>query len=106
VASHRGSPPTASGCSGSPRRARSGGSIPSPVTLVVARDCHLCERAREELALLAGELGFEVAEVEITGVPELERRYRPFVPVIEVGGEQVSIYRVDAAALRHKLGVS
>jgi hypothetical protein len=39
-------------------------------------------------------------------VPELERRYRPFVPVIEVGGEQVSIYRVDPAALRHKLAVS
>jgi len=75
------------------------------VTLVVARDCHLCERAREELAALAPEYEFEVEEVEITGVPELERDYREWIPVIEVGGERVSVYRVDPAALRHKLGL-
>ena len=71
---------------------------------MVARDCHLCERAREELAALAGELGFAVAEVDIPGVEALERRYRPFIPVVEVGGERVSVYRVEADALRHKLG--
>ena len=74
------------------------------MTLVVARDCLLCERAREELAALAGELGFAVAEVDITGVDALERRYRSFIPVVEVGGERVSVYRVEADALRHKLG--
>ena len=74
------------------------------MTLVVARDCHLCERAREELVALAGELGFAVAEVDITGVDALERRYRSFIPVVEVGGERVSVYRVEADALRHKLG--
>jgi hypothetical protein len=79
-------------------------SIPE-VTLVVARDCHLCERAREELGVLAGELGFAVDEVDITGVPELERRYREWIPVIEVAGEQVSVYRVESGALRHKLGL-
>ena len=76
------------------------------MTLVVARDCHLCERAREELAALAGELGFAVAEVDITGVDALERRYRLYVPVVEVGGERVSVYRVDADVLRHKLGAA
>ena len=76
------------------------------MTLVVARDCHLCERAREELAALGGELGFAVAEVDITGVEALERRYRPYVPVVEVGGERVSVYRVEPDALRHKLGVA
>ena len=76
------------------------------MTLVVARDCHLCENAREELAVLAVELGFEVEEVEISGDPELERRYRAWVPVIEVGGERLSVYRVEPEALRHKLGVS
>ena len=74
------------------------------MTLVVARDCHLCERAREELAGLAAELDFAVDEIDITGEPALERRYRPLVPVIEVGGERVSVYRVEADALRHKLG--
>ena len=44
----------------------------------------------------AAELGFEVDEVDITGVPELERRYREWIPVIEVDGERVSVYRVEA----------
>jgi glutaredoxin len=76
------------------------------VTLYVARDCHLCERARDELGTLAGELGFAVDEIDITGVPELESRYRKWIPVIEVEGERVSVYRVDPDELRarHKLG--
>jgi glutaredoxin-like protein DUF836 len=75
------------------------------VTLVVARDCHLCERARSELEPLATGLGFAVVEVDITGDPELERRYREWIPVVEVAGEQVSVYRVEATELRHKLGL-
>jgi glutaredoxin len=72
----------------------------------VARDCHLCARAREELAALRAELGFDVEEVDITGVPELERAYREWIPVIEVDGERVSVYRVEPEPLRHKLGRS
>ena len=64
------------------------------------------DRARSELGLLAGELGFEVVEVDITGVAELERRYREWIPVIEVDGDRVSVYRVEPAALRHKLGLA
>jgi glutaredoxin len=75
------------------------------VTLVVGRDCHLCERARAELEPLAAELGLTVEEVDITGDPELERRYREWIPVIEVAGERVSVYRVEATELRHKLGL-
>jgi hypothetical protein len=44
--------------------------------------------------------------VDITGDPELERRYREWIPVIEVDGEQVSVYRVEVPELRHKLGIS
>jgi hypothetical protein len=76
------------------------------VTLVVAQGCHLCELAREELAALAPVLGFAVCEVDITGVPELEDRYRVFIPVVEVDGERISIFGVEEAALRHKLGRS
>ncbi len=70
---------------------------------MVARDCHLCQLAREELAALSRELGFEVREVDITGVPELERTYREWIPVVEVDGERVSVYRVEEEPLRHKL---
>ena len=71
----------------------------------MARDCHLCERARGELGALAARLGFEVDEVDITGIPELERRHREWIPVIEVDGERISVYRVEEAPLRHKLGL-
>jgi glutaredoxin len=70
------------------------------VTLYTARDCHLCDRARDDLAPLATELELEVEEVDITGVMELEQRFREWIPVVALGGEQVSVYRVDARALR------
>jgi hypothetical protein len=76
------------------------------VTLVVAQGCHLCEVAREELEVLASALGFAVQEVDITGVHELEDRYRVFIPVVEVDGELVSMFEVDEVKLRHKLGLS
>ena len=70
------------------------------IRLYVGRDCHLCEIARGELARLRGELGFELEEVDITGDPDLERRYRTSLPVVEVDGEQVSVFRVDEAKIR------
>ena len=70
------------------------------LTLYVARDCHLCELARVDLELLRPELGFVVDEVDITGVPELERAYREWIPVIELEGERICVYRVEPAELR------
>jgi glutaredoxin len=70
------------------------------LTLYVGRDCHLCEIARAELARLGDEIGLEVEEVDITGVPELEARYRHWLPVGEVDGERVFVYRVEADAVR------
>ena len=70
------------------------------LTLYVARDCHLCDLARVELARLAPELALEVEEVDITGVPELERAYREWIPVVELDGERLSVYRVEEAELR------
>ena len=70
------------------------------LTLYVARDCHLCQIAREELARLRGELGIDVTEVDVTGVPELEREYREWLPVIELDGRRLSVYRVEEAVLR------
>jgi hypothetical protein len=73
------------------------------LTLYVGRDCHLCELARAELAQLREELAFDVAEVDVTGIPELERRYREWLPVIELDGERVSVYRVEEEELRRRL---
>ena len=69
------------------------------VVLYVAEGCHLCERAR---ATLVGE-GVEFREVDITGDPSLEERYREWLPVVEINGERAFVYYVDSAALRRKL---
>ena len=45
----------------------------------------------------------EYDEVDITGDPELEARYREWLPVVEIGGERAFVYHVDPAALRRKL---
>jgi hypothetical protein len=50
------------------------------------------------------EVGFELVEVDITGDPELEARYREWLPVVEIDGERAFVYFVDPAALRRKLG--
>ena len=53
--------------------------------------------------MLREELGFELEEVDITGVPELEERYREWLPVVEIGGERAFVYFVDPDAFRRKL---
>jgi hypothetical protein len=95
-------PPTGSRCSAWPRRWSSGGSIPS-VTLYHAPDCHLCETARGELRTLRDELSFAYEEVDITGIPELEARYREWLPVVEIDGDRAFVYRIDEAELRELL---
>ena len=75
----------------------------SAVTLYLAPGCHLCERAQAELAPIVAELGVSLVEVDISGDLSLERTYRRLIPVVEVDGERVSVYRVDEAALRERL---
>jgi hypothetical protein len=47
--------------------------------------------------------GVPFSEVDITGRPELEARYREWLPVVEVGGERAFVYYVDPVALRRKV---
>ncbi|HSC73001.1 MAG TPA: glutaredoxin family protein [Gaiellaceae bacterium] len=63
-----------------------------------APGCSLCEKARDVLAA-SGE-PFE--EVDISGDPELEAKYREWLPVVEVGGERAFVYFVDPAALKRR----
>ena len=72
------------------------------LTLYVARDCHLCDLARADLERLRPELGFEVDEVDITGIAELERAYREWIPVVELKGERISVYREEPDELRRR----
>jgi Glutaredoxin-like domain (DUF836) len=49
------------------------------------------------------ELAFEVELVDIAGDPDLERRHREHLPVLEIDGERAFTYFVDADALRARL---
>jgi len=42
-------------------------------------------------------------EVDITGDPELEARYREWLPVVEIDGERAFVYHVQPEGLRRKL---
>jgi len=41
--------------------------------------------------------------VNIGGVPELEARYREWLPVVEIDGERAFVYFLDEAAFVRKL---
>ena len=73
------------------------------VTLYTARGCHLCERARATVEGVRADTPFELDEVEIDGVPDLEARYRELLPVVEIDGERAFTYHVGAEKLRAAL---
>jgi glutaredoxin len=73
------------------------------VTLFHANGCHLCERARSALAELRLEHEFDLEEIDISGDPELEARYREWLPVVEIDGERAFVYHLDRAAFLRRL---
>ena len=77
-------------------------SIPE-VRLFHAQGCHLCDRARAQVAALRDELGFALEEIDIGGDAGLEARYREWLPVVEIGGERAFVYYVDEAAFRRRI---
>ena len=76
------------------------------VRLYRASGCHLCESAKRVLEQVRAEIPFDLEEVDITGDPELERRFRERIPVVLVGGDEVFTYFVHPDALRRKLRAS
>ena len=77
-------------------------STPRPVDVAVyhARGCHLCERALEQVRQLRDELGFELREIDIAGVAQLEQTYREWLPVVEIDGRRRFTYYVQPDAFR------
>lgn len=67
--------------------------------------CGLCDELLGELAHLLGpEAAAHVAVVDITGDPELERRYGNRIPVLAADGVFVCAYRLDTERVRAYLG--
>jgi glutaredoxin len=70
------------------------------VAVYHARGCHLCERALEQVRALRDELGFDLREVDITDVMQLEQAYREWIPVVEIDGRRRFTYYVQPDAFR------
>ncbi len=65
--------------------------------------CHLCEDALAAVQRVRAERTFDLEEVDVSLDPVLHRRYGERIPVLEVGGEELSEYYVDEAVLREAL---
>jgi hypothetical protein len=59
----------------------------------------LCSRALEVLGEARELVPFELEVVDVGRDPELERRYREHLPVVEIDGERAFTYFVDADVL-------
>jgi hypothetical protein len=55
------------------------------------------------VAQVRQEVSFELEEIEIDGDPELESRYREWLPVVEIDGDRAFVYYVDPDAFRRKV---
>ncbi len=73
------------------------------VTLFTAKGCSLCGPVRRRLESVRDEVPFELEEIDITGIPELEGRYREWLPVVEIDGERAFVYRIDERELLERL---
>ena len=70
------------------------------LTLYSRPGCHLCEEMKGVIEkVTAGQL-VDLREVDISGDPELERRYGLEIPVLEIDGKKIAKYRIDERALR------
>jgi glutaredoxin len=77
---------------------------PAPrVTVLSKRGCHLCERARADVARIAGEIGVAWEDRDISDDRDLMAEYAEEVPVILVDGRRHDCWRVDEPRLRAAL---
>jgi glutaredoxin len=76
---------------------------PAQVVLYTAQNCSLCERARATLAAIRADVEFDLEEVDISGDPELEARYRELLPVVEIDGEHAFTYFVHIDSFRRRV---
>jgi glutaredoxin len=77
--------------------------VSARVVLYTRPGCHLCDDARAVVAEVCAEVGEAYDEIDISGSPELERRFGEEIPVTFVDGEQHDFFRVSPQRLRRAL---
>ncbi|HEX2446059.1 MAG TPA: glutaredoxin family protein [Vicinamibacterales bacterium] len=69
------------------------------LTLYSRPGCHLCEEMKAVIETVAAGQTIDLHEVDISGDPELERRYGLEIPVLEIDGKKIAKYRIDEKTL-------
>ena len=65
--------------------------------------CHLCDDMKAIVARVAREVPLTLQEIDISTDPELEARYGPEIPVLEIEGKKAAKYRISEDELRRML---
>ena len=73
------------------------------VTLYGKPGCHLCDDARAVVERVRAAHPFELREVDVSLDPELHRAYGERIPVLELDGEELFEFFVDAAELERRI---
>jgi glutaredoxin len=76
---------------------------PLRLELYTRPGCHLGNDLRAMCERLAGEIAFELTEVNIEGDPAIQARYEREVPILFVEGRLVVRYRTSERELRRIL---
>ena len=75
----------------------------SRVVLFGKAGCHLCDEARTVVADVRARHPFELEEVDVSTDPELHRAYGERIPVLELDGEELFEFHVEADELARRL---
>jgi hypothetical protein len=73
------------------------------LTLYSKPDCPLCDEMEEELSNASRGLPVKVTKVDITGDPELEKKYGLEIPLLTHDGERLARHRADERTLAAKI---
>ena len=65
--------------------------------------CCLCDEAREAVASVRASHPFELHEVDVSTDPDLHHRYGERIPVLELDGDELFEFHVDAGELSRRL---
>ena len=72
-------------------------------TLYTRKECGLCEEMKEVVRKVAGEVSFEMKEIDVDTALDLREKYGNEVPVLFINGRKAFKYRVSEAELRKRL---
>jgi hypothetical protein len=65
--------------------------------------CCLCDEAREVVAAVRARHPFELEEVDVSTDADLHRSYGERIPVLELDGDELFEFHVDADELARRL---